>query len=171
MTVRGWVFTVGSGAVAILAGLAVGGYFHLHRTPRLTEKDTIVVADFDNTTGDPVFDSTLRQGLSVQLEQSPFLSLLSEARVQQTLRQMGQPAGAPLRPGIAREVCRRTGSTAVIDGSIARLGNQYVIGLKALECRGGPTRPEEESRLTATGLQKVRLLVSLNRKALPIRSA
>jgi DNA-binding winged helix-turn-helix (wHTH) protein/tetratricopeptide (TPR) repeat protein len=145
MTVKRWPFTVASGAVAILAGLAVGGYFYFHRAPGLTDKDTIVVADFDNTTSDTVFDSALRQGLSVQLEQSPFLSLVSEARVQQTLGQMGQPAGAQLRPEIAREVCQRTGGTAVIDGSIARLGNQYVIGLKALECRTGETLAEEQN--------------------------
>ena len=149
MTVRRWPFTVAMGAVAILAGLAVGGTFYFHRAPGLTDKDTIVVADFDNTTGDPVFDSALWQGLSVQLEQSPFLSLVSEARVQQTLRQMGQPAGVPLRPEIAREVCLRTGSTAVIDGSIARMGNQYVIGLKALECRTGDTLAEEQKTADA----------------------
>ena len=81
-------------AAALLA-LSVGGYFYFHRTPKLTDKDTIVLADFTNTTGDPVFDGTLRQGMAVQLEQSPFLSLISEERIQQVLRLMGQPADAP----------------------------------------------------------------------------
>jgi len=80
-----------SAAVAVLA-LSVGGYFYFHRTPKLTDKDTIVLADFMNTTGDPVFDGTLRQGMAVQLEQSPFLSLVSDERIQQVLRLMGKPS-------------------------------------------------------------------------------
>ena len=131
---------------AAAAGLAcvVGGYFHLHRTPRLTNKDTIVLADFTNRTGDPVFDGTLRQGLAVQLEQSPFLSLVSEGRTQQTLRLMGRPADAPLTPEIAREICERTASAAVLEGSIARLGSQYVLGLRARNCRTGDVIDEEQ---------------------------
>jgi eukaryotic-like serine/threonine-protein kinase len=119
-------------AVLLLVGLALGGYFYFHRAPMLTEKDTIVLADFTNTTGDPVFDGALRQGLAVQLEQSPFLSLISEAQIQQTLRMMGQPADAHLTPEIARELCQRTRSVVVLGGSIASLGSQYVLGLKAV---------------------------------------
>jgi serine/threonine protein kinase/tetratricopeptide (TPR) repeat protein len=130
-------------AVAVMT-LSVGGYFYLHRTPTLTDKDTIVLADFTNSTGDPVFDGTLRQGMAVQLEQSPFLSLVSENRIQQTLQLMGQPAGARLTPEIAREVCERTASVAVLDGSIATLGSQYVLGLRARACSTGDVLAEEQ---------------------------
>jgi DNA-binding winged helix-turn-helix (wHTH) protein/tetratricopeptide (TPR) repeat protein len=129
--------------VAVLA-LSVGGYFYLRRTPKLTEKDTIVLADFTNTTGDPVFDGTLSQGLAVQLEQSPFLSIISEERTQQVLRLMGKPADARLTPEIAREICERTASAAVLDGSIASLGSQYVLGLRAQDCRTGDVLAEEQ---------------------------
>jgi eukaryotic-like serine/threonine-protein kinase len=130
-------------AVAVLA-LSVVGYFYLHRPPKLTDKDTIVLADFTNTTGDPVFDGTLRQGMAVQLEQSPFLSLVSEERIQQALRSMGQTADTRLTPEVAREVCERTASTAVLDGSIANLGSQYVLGLRAKDCRTGNVLTEEQ---------------------------
>jgi serine/threonine protein kinase len=129
---------------AIVAVLAVGVFFYLHRAPKLTEKDTIVLADFTNTTGDPVFDGTLRQGLAVQLEQSPFLSRVSEERIQQTLRLMGQPPDVRLTPEIARDLCQRTQSAAVIDGSIASLGSQYVLGLKAVNCRTGDSLAQEQ---------------------------
>ena len=134
-------------AVVVLA-LSVGGYFYLHRTPKLTDKDTIVLADFANTTGDSVFDGTLRQGLAVQLEQSPFLSLISEERIQQMLRLMGKPADARLTPEIAREICERTASAAVLDGSIASLGSQYVLGLRAEDCRTGDVLAEEQVQAT-----------------------
>ena len=126
-----------------LAGVAVGGHFYFHRPPRLTEKDTIVLADFINTTGDPVFDGTLRQGLAVQLEQSPFLSLVSDERIQQALRLMGQPADARLTPELAREICERTAGAAVLEGSIASLGSEYVLGLRAKNCSTGDVLDEE----------------------------
>jgi DNA-binding winged helix-turn-helix (wHTH) protein len=129
--------------VALLA-LSVVGYFYLRQAPRLTDKDTIVVADFTNTTGDSVFDGTLRQGLAVQLEQSPFLSLISEQRIRQVLRLMGKPADARLTPEIAREICERTASAAVLDGSIASLGSQYVLGLRAEDCRTGDVLADEQ---------------------------
>src|SRR5499425_1746043 len=130
----------------------------MRRPPRLSEKDTIVLADFANTTGDPVFDGTLRQGLAVQLEQSPFLSFISEAQIQQTLRMMGQSAAAQLTPEIARQVCERTGSVAVLEGSIARLGSQYVLGLKAVNCRTGDslTRGADNSERQGTSLESAR---------------
>ena len=130
---------------AIVAAVAFAGWFLLRKPHVLTDKDTVVLADLTNTTGDSVFDGTLRQGLSVQLEQSPFLSLISEGRIQQTLRLMGQPPDARLTPEIARELCQRTGSAAVLDGSIAKLGNQYVLGLKAVNCANGDVLAEEQA--------------------------
>ena len=130
-----------------------GWLLHSHKAHASTDKDTIVLADFTNTTGDSVFDGTLRQGLAVQLEQSPFLSLVSEQSIQQTLRLMGQSADAQLSPEIARELCQRTEGAAVIDSSIANLGSQYVLGLKAENCRTGDTLAEEQER--ATGKEHV----------------
>jgi serine/threonine protein kinase len=121
----------------VVVGLIAGGYFYFHRTPKLTDKDTIVLADITNSTGDAVFDDTLKQGISVQLEQSPFLDLVSDNKVNQTLKLMGRPAGDRLTPEVAREVCQRTGSRAMLTGSIAGLGSQYVIGLKAVNCDTG----------------------------------
>ena len=132
-------------AAAVLAVL-VAGYFYFHRAPKLTDKDTIVLADFINQTSDPVFDGTLRQGLVVQLEQSPFLSLISDERIQKALGLMGQPADAPLTPKIAREICERTASAAVLDGSIKSLGSQYVLGLRARNCRTGDVLDEEQAQ-------------------------
>jgi eukaryotic-like serine/threonine-protein kinase len=133
-------------ALTVLALFFVG-YFYLNsysHSHLLTEKDTIVLADFNNATGDPVFDGTLRQGLAIQLEQSPFLSLISEERVQRTLRLMGQPAGARLTLELAREICERTASTAVLEGSIASLGSQYVLGLRAKSCQTGDLLDQEQ---------------------------
>ena len=120
------------------------GYFYLHRTPKLTDKDTIVLADFTNTTGDPVFDGTLAPGLGGAAGTVAFLSLVSDQRIQQTLRLMGQPADARLTPELAREICERTASAAVLDGSIASLGSQYVLGLRARNCRTGDVLDEEQ---------------------------
>jgi tetratricopeptide (TPR) repeat protein/predicted Ser/Thr protein kinase len=124
--------------------LAVGGWlFFSRKAPALTDKDAIVLADFTNSTGDPVFDGTLRRGLAVQLEQSPFLSLVPEDRVQQALRMMSQPPDAHLTSQLAREVCQRTAGAAVLEGSIAALGNQYVLGLRAENCRTGKVLDDE----------------------------
>ena len=131
----------------------------------LGDKDTVLIADFTNTTGDPVFDGALRQGLAVQLEQSPFLSLVSEEHTQQALRLMGQPADARITPEIAREVCERTASIAVLEGSIASLGGQYVLGLKAVNCRTGDSLAEEQER--ATGKEQV--LLAMDRAAVKLR--
>jgi eukaryotic-like serine/threonine-protein kinase len=149
-----------------LAVLATSGYFYLHRAPKLTEKDTIVLADFTNTTGDSVFDGTLRQALSVQLEQSPFLSLVSDQRIQQNLRLMGQPPDARLTPEIARDLCQRTKGAAVLNGSIASLGSQYVLGLKAENCRTGDSLAGEQAR--ATGKEQV--LAVVDKAAASLRS-
>jgi eukaryotic-like serine/threonine-protein kinase len=123
-------------------------FFRHHRSTVLTEKDNIVLADFANFTGDSVFDGTMRQGMAVQLEQSPFLSLISEDRIQRALRLMGQSVDARLSPEIAREVCERTASAAVLDGSIARLGSQYVLGLRARACSTGEVLAEEQAQAT-----------------------
>jgi len=133
---RRWPIVAGATAAAILViALAVGAYFHFHRAPLLTAKDTIVLADFTNTTGDPVFDDTLKTALSVSLRQSPFLNLLSDGRVAETLKLMTRPADTRLTPEIARELCQRAGSQAYIVGSIASLGSEYVLGLKAVNCQ------------------------------------
>jgi tetratricopeptide (TPR) repeat protein len=132
-------------AAAVILVVLAAGYFYFHRAPRLTEKDTMILADFRNMTGDPVFDETLRQGLAVQLEQSPFLSLIPDQRVRKVLGLMGQPADARLTPQLAREICERTASAAVLDGSIARLGSQYVLGLSARDCRSGKVLDEEQA--------------------------
>ncbi|HUK23187.1 MAG TPA: winged helix-turn-helix domain-containing protein [Terriglobales bacterium] len=132
-------------ALLAASAAAVGTLeFLAHRRPPLTEKDTIVLADFANSTGDPVFDDALRQGMAVQLEQSPFLTLISDRRIQTTLRLMGQPADTRLNPRIAEEVCERTSSTAALEGSIARLGSQYVLGLQAKVCSTGQIIAEEQ---------------------------
>jgi len=135
-----WI--IGALAVVIIAIAAV--YFFLRRPTKLTEQDTIVLADFTNTTGETVFDSTLRQGLAIQLEQSRFLTLVSDERIQQTLRLMGEQSDAPLTLELARDVCQRTEGAALIGGSIARLGSQYVIGVKAENCRTGDSLAEEQ---------------------------
>jgi eukaryotic-like serine/threonine-protein kinase len=130
----------------VVAALVAGSYLYYHHTPKLTGNDTIVMADFTNTTGDSVFDDALRRGLAVQLEQSPFLKLVSDQRIQQTLRFMGQPINAKLTPEIAREVCQRTGSAAVIDGSVAQIGTRYSLILKAVNCSNGESLASTEAQ-------------------------
>jgi eukaryotic-like serine/threonine-protein kinase len=141
--------------ILLFIALAVGGgwLFFSRKAHALTDMDTIILADFSNTTGDTVFDATLRQALAVQLEQSPFLSLVSDQRIQQTLHLMGQPADAKFTPEIARDLCQRAGSKAYLSGSIASLGSQYVLGLKAVNCLSGDTLAEEQVR--ATGKEQV----------------
>jgi len=131
-------------AAAALLALAAAGYFYFHRTPQLTEKDTIVLGDFENKTGDPVFDDTLRQGLSVELQQSPFLTLISDRQVQQQLTLMGQPKETRLTADVAQQICERTASAVVLEGSIASLGSQYVVGLRARNCNTGATVDQEQ---------------------------
>jgi eukaryotic-like serine/threonine-protein kinase len=122
-----------------VAALAVGGYFYTHRAPKLTGKGSIVLADFTNTTGDAVFDDALRQGLAAQLAQSPFLNILSDQQVRQELRFMGQAPTARLSNELARQVCQRTQSAAVLDGSIAQIGSTYNLVLNAVNCASGET--------------------------------
>ena len=128
------------------------GYIFYPRQAKLTDKDSIVLAEFTNTTGDPVFDDTLRQGLAVQLQQSPFLSLISEERIRRTLPLMNQPADARLTPGIAQGVCVRTASAAVLEGSIATLGSHYVLGLRATNCATGDILADEQAEASGKEL-------------------
>ena len=143
-----------TGATVILA-LAAASFFLLRarRVHALTEKDTIVLADFKNTTGDAVFDDTLKQGLAVQLEQSPFLSVLSGQKVQDTLKLMGRSPGDRFTPELARDLCQRVGSKAYLSGAIAGLGSQYVIAINLVNCQTGDFLVQEQ--VTASGKEQV----------------
>jgi Tfp pilus assembly protein PilF len=148
-------------ALVAIAIVVVGLHFYPRRAAALNAKDTVVLADFANRTNEPVFDDTLRQGLAVQLEQSPFLSLVSERRIQQTLRLMSQPPDKPITPEVARDLCQRVASVAVLDGSIANLGKQYVLELRAVNCRTGDTM----ARAEATADNKEHVLKALSQAA------
>jgi len=161
-----WLIAV-TAAVLIIAMLIAGVFFYRTRQrPRLTEKDTIVLADFDNKTGDSVFDDTLKQGLAVQLEQSPYLDLISDTKVNQTLQLMGRPAGIRLTPDVTREICQRTGSKAMLTGSIAQVGKQYVIGLEAINCDNGDVLAETQTQAK----NKEGVLAALDSAAVRLRS-
>ena len=152
-------------AAILVIVLGATAYLALHRRSPLTEKDTIVIADFSNSTGDPVFDDTLKQGLAVQLAQSPFLAILSDEKVQNTLKLMGRPPDERMTPDIARDLCQRAGSAAVIDGSIAKLEDAYVVGLNALDCRTG----ENLAREQITSEDKKHVLAALGKGAQELR--
>jgi len=140
----------------LLAVLLAGGVYYRSRQQtahRLTDKDTIVLTDFANSTGDAVFDGTLKTALNVTLRQSPFLNVLSDSEVANTLQQMTRPADAKLTPEVARELCLRAGSKAYLAGSISSLGSEYVLGLKAVNCQSGDTLAEEQ--ITAASKEKV----------------
>jgi serine/threonine protein kinase/tetratricopeptide (TPR) repeat protein len=141
-------------AVVLIAGLIVSGlYYRSRQTKPLTEKDTVVLADFANRTDDPVFDDTLKQALTVALNQSPFLNVLSDNKVADTLKLMARPANTSLTPEVARELCQRAASKAYIAGSIAGLGSEYVLGLKAVNCQSGDLLAQEQ--VTAAAKEKV----------------
>ena len=127
--------------------------YRSHRPKPLTDKDTIVLSDFANSTGDAVFDDTLKTALSVGLNQSPFLNVLSDNKVAATLKLMTRPGDTRLTPDVARELCQRAGSKAYLTGSIASLGSQYVLGLKAVNCQSGD--PLAEEQVTAASKEKV----------------
>jgi eukaryotic-like serine/threonine-protein kinase len=147
---RRWV----GASLVLIAALVVGGvYYRSHRARPLTDKDTVVLADFDNKTGEPVFDNTLKTALTVSLQQSPFLNVLPDNRIVQTLNLMTRPADTRLTPDVAHEVCLRAGSKAYIAGSIAGLGSQYVLGLKAVNCQSGNTMAQEQ--VTAASKEQV----------------
>ena len=153
-------------ATVAIVGLGIAGYLYSRRAPKLTDKDTIVVADFANKTGDTDFDQTLRQGLAVELSQSPFLSLVPDQRIRGTLQQMGRPNNTPVIGEVAREVCERSFSAAVVEGSISRLGNQYVLGMRATNCRSGEILDDEQ--VQAPGKEDV--LNALSRLATKFRA-
>jgi len=141
--------TAAVGALVVVAG----AYFYLHRAPKLTDKDTIVLADFENKTGDPAFDETLRQGLIVQLEQSPYLSMVSDQKIGTTLKLMRKSGGHSLTGDTAREVCVRVGARAMLTGTIASLGSHYVLGLRAEGCANGETLDNQQA--DAAGKEQV----------------
>ncbi len=140
-------------ALLVAALIAAGLYYRSHRIKRLTDKDTIVLADFVNSTGDSIFDDTLKTALSVSLRQSPFLNVLSDSEVAKTLQMMTRPSNTKLTPNVARELCQRAGSKAYLAGSIATLGSEYVLGLKAVNCQNGDTLAE--AQVTAESKEKV----------------
>ena len=141
--------------ILLIALLVSGGLYYRSHQPskRLTEKDTVVLADFANSTGDAVFDDTLKTALNVSLRQSPFLNVLSESEVAKTLRQMTRPVGTKLTPEVASELCQRVGSKAYIAGAIGSLGSKYVLELKAVNCQSGDTLAEEQ--VSAASKEKV----------------
>jgi serine/threonine protein kinase/tetratricopeptide (TPR) repeat protein len=148
-----WKILVPAIAVVVI-GLAVGAWLYFaRRAQALTEKDTIVLSDFTNTTGDAIFDDTLKTALNVSLRQSPFLNVLSDSEVAKTLQQMTRPPGTKLTPEVTRELCQRAGSKAYLAGTIGSLGSEYVLGLKAVNCRNGDTLAEEQ--VTAASKEKV----------------
>ena len=159
-----WNIVVPAGVVvAVLT--ASGLFYRSHRTKTLTEKDTIVLADFTNTTGDPVFDDTLKTALTVSLRQSPFLNVLADNKVGATLRLMSRPVSTAITPDVAREVCQRASSKAYVTGSIASLGSQYVLGLEAVSCQNGDLLAQEQ--VTAAAKEKV--LDTLGKEASKLR--
>jgi len=150
----------------VLVALIAGGlYYRSHRAKPLTDKDTVVLADFSNSTGDPVFDDTLKTALGVSLNQSPFLNVLSESNVTKTLKLMTRPPDTKLTPDVARELCQRTSSKAYIAGSIASLGSQYVLTLKVVNCQSGDTLAQEQ----ATAASKEKVLDALGQAASKLR--
>jgi DNA-binding winged helix-turn-helix (wHTH) protein/tetratricopeptide (TPR) repeat protein len=159
-----WKIAVGVVSVAML--MAGGIYYRSHQSNRLTGKDTVVLADFSNTTGDAVFDDTLKTALNISLRQSPFLNVLSDSEVTKTLQQMTLSASTKLTPQVTRELCQRTGKKAYIEGSIGSLGSQYVLGLKAVNCQNGDTVAEEQ----ATAASKEKVLDTLGHEASKLRT-
>ena len=132
----------------VLSGVTAWSLSHRELRPQLTDKDTLILADFENKTGDPVFDETLRQGLAAQLEQSPFLSLISDQRIRKTLALMKRSPDAKLTPEVAQEVCARSGGAAVLQGSLAAVGSRYVLGFRAKNCRNGDILDEEQVQVS-----------------------
>jgi eukaryotic-like serine/threonine-protein kinase len=160
-----WKILIPAAVLVIAAAMAGGWYFRSRPAASLTEKDTVVLADFENSTGDAVFDDALKQALAVQLGQSPFLNILSDRRVEETLHLMGHPSTERITRDIARELCIRTGSKAIVLGSISNLGGQYVIGLNATGCSTGDTLAKEQEEAAT----KQDVLKALGRVASALR--
>ena len=132
-----WKILIPAAVLAVAILVVASLYFRSRPAAPLTEKDSVVLADFDNKTGDPVFDDALKQALAVQLGQSPFLNILSDRKVEETLHLMGHPSAERITRDMARELCIRTGSKAFLVGSISNLGGQYVLGVDAIGCSNG----------------------------------
>ena len=162
---RAWIWKISIPVLILIALIAAGLYYRSRQIPKLTDKDTLVLADFTNTTGDTVFDGTLRQALSAQLEQSPFLNLLSDSRIAQTLSLMAQPKDARVTHELAREVCQRTASAAALQGSIAQVGTEYLLTLKAVNCSNG----EPLASTTAQARDKNHVLDAVGEMAAAMR--
>src|ERR1700677_651375 len=160
-------WTTLAGAALVVIGLGIGGCLRFaHRARPLSETDTIVLADFSNSTGDAVFDDTLKQALGISLRQSPFFNILSDDTIGETLQQMTRPANASLTPEVAREVCQRAGSRAYIAGSIAKIGTEYVVGLKAVNCAIGDTLSQKQAQVA----EKEKVLDALGGVAAKLRA-
>lgn len=158
-------FAMSGTALVVIAG-AVGSWLYFaHKAHALSATDTLVLADFTNKTGDAVFDDTLKQGLSVQLAQSPFFNILSDQKVRDTLKLMGRSPGERLTPEVARDLCQRAGSKAYLSGSIASLGSQYVIGLRAANCQTDDSLAQEQ----VTADSKEHVLTALDEAATKLR--
>jgi serine/threonine protein kinase/tetratricopeptide (TPR) repeat protein len=164
-TSKTWIWKISVPVLVLIALIAAGLYYRSRQVPKLTDKDTVVLADFTNTTGDTVFDGTLRQALSAQLEQSPFLNLLSDSRIAQTLSLMAQPKDARVTHELAREVCQRTASAAALQGSIAQVGTEYLLTLKAVNCSNG----ESLASTTAQARDKNHVLDAVGEMAVAMR--
>ena len=162
---RRW--TVLLGAVILFAvGVALTANFFRHRAPLLNSKDPIIVAEFVNASGDPVFDGTLRQGLAAQLGQSPYLNILSDEQIVATLHLMGEPSGTKLTSELARQVCQRTGGSAMLSGSVAQIGGQYELVLNAINCSNGARLASAE----AIAGDRNHILDALDRVSTQLRS-
>ena len=161
---RGWL--VAGAVVVLIAAAAAATYFYLHRAPVLTARDSILLTDFVNTTGDSVFDGTLKKALAVALGQSPYLNVVSDERVQQTLKLMGRPPDTRITRDIGREICQRNDLKAVVNGSIASLGARYVVTLDVMNAGTGESLAEEQ--VQATGKEEV--LDALGKAASRLRS-
>lgn len=159
---RWWLAAAG----LVLIAICISAILIFRRPAKLTDKDVVVLADFTNSTGDPIFDDALRQGLSAQLEQSPFLNLLSDDRIAQTLSLMAKPKGTHLTTEVAREVCQRTASLATLNGAIAQVGTQYLLILKAVNCSNGESLGSSQ----AQAIDKNHVLEALGKVASEIRN-
>jgi eukaryotic-like serine/threonine-protein kinase len=141
-----WKIVIRGAVTAAL--VAAGVLFYSHESHKLTQKDTILLTDFVNTTGDPVFDGTLKQALAVQLEQSPFLNVFPDPRTRDTLRYMGRSSEERVTPDLARQICAREGIKAVLNGSVATIGSQYVVGVDAVNCETGDSLAREQVQVS-----------------------
>jgi eukaryotic-like serine/threonine-protein kinase len=159
--------TIAVGALCLMAVVTVAYFLHNRSARRLSAQDTVVLADFTNRTGDPVFDDTLKTALSIALDQSPFLNTLSDIRARRTLRLMTRPADTKITSEVAREICQRAGAKAYIEGSIVQLGTEYVVTIEALNCQTGDTMAGEQ----AHSASKEKVLDALGGAATKLRSS